>query len=157
MLFKTVVIGCLFIAIAIPIGYFALTRSIDKLAAPSWPVASARVVTSDLAKRLKSGAWCIQLRYQFVVDHKTFTSSRLSPMSSVACYRDRQAAAAVFERVQAGARIGIHYDPADPGNSIVFLDGLDFSDVLLIGLTLLLLLAGIGSLRRARGLSGGET
>jgi len=147
--FKLLLCGYLVIAMAMSMGYFTLTGAIDKLTSPSWPATHARVVSSDLNRQVKSGAWCMQMRYQYVVDHQTFDSRRLSPMSKVACYRGKQVAAAVFERVQPGAIINVRYDPVNPGKSIVYLDDLDFADVLLAGLMLALLPAGIWCVRHA--------
>ncbi|MBD8530983.1 MULTISPECIES: DUF3592 domain-containing protein [unclassified Massilia] len=147
--FKLFLAGCLIIAMAMSMGYFTLTGAIDKMTSPSWPGTQARVLSSDLNRQVKSGAWCMQVRYQYLVDHQTFVSSRLSPMSKVACYRGKQVAAAVFERVQPGAIIAIRYDPVHPAKAIVYLDALDFADVLLVGLMLALLPAGIWCVRHA--------
>jgi len=130
-------------------GYFTLTGAIDKLTSPSWPATHAQVVSSDLNRQVKSGKWCMEVRYQYVVDHKTFDSRRLSPMNKTACYRDKQVAAAVFERMQPGATIAIRYDPVHPAKAIVYLDDLDVGDVVLVGLILALLPAGIWCVRHA--------
>lgn len=103
----------------------------------------AEVMSSDVRKRVKSGAWCVQLRYQYVINDKPFASSRLSLDNSVACYRDKQVAHTLLERFQPGSRIRIRYDPSDPEKSIVHVDVVDASDFLFLALAIVLLLTGI--------------
>ena len=144
--------GCFIILLALALGTFAFHRCIDKLRSPSWPGTLAQVLTADLSKRVKSGAWCVQVRYRYRLDHKVFTSSGLSLDTNVACYRDKRSAHALFGRFQPGAELPVRYDPSNPGKSIVYLDDVDISDFLMLALALLLLFTGgllAGSSRRA--------
>ncbi|KFI05238.1 hypothetical protein JN27_22520 [Massilia sp. BSC265] len=108
----------------------------------------AEVLSSDVSRRVKSGAWCVQLRYQYVIDNKAFASSRLSLENRVACYRDKQLAHALLGRFQPGAKVAIRYDPSDPEKSIIDVDGVDCSDLVFLASAIVLLAAGILLLKR---------
>ncbi|WP_313032130.1 DUF3592 domain-containing protein [Massilia alkalitolerans] len=140
---KETFIGWLLVLLALPLGFFTFTMCMDKLASTSWPAAQAEVSTIDIRKRVKSGAWCIELRYHYRVGDHRFSSTRLSLTTKVACYRDKQVANALFRRFQPGAGIAIRYDPSDPETSIVYLDDVDFSDFIFLILTAAFLGAGI--------------
>jgi hypothetical protein len=140
--------GLLFFLIGLPLGYIALTGAVDKLTSASWPAAHAVVVSADARKRVKSGAWCIQLRYQYVTGNQAFESSRWSLANSAACYRDKQVADALLKRYPVGAGFRIRYDPSDPDKSIVHVDDdLNFMDVIFCLLAIVLLAAGIQSFK----------
>ncbi|MCA1855759.1 DUF3592 domain-containing protein [Massilia oculi] len=152
---KHAAIACILIVLALALGLFTVHRCLDKLRSPSWPRAHAQVLEATLHKRVKSGAWCVGLRYQYLVDRQLFTSSRFSLDASAACYRDRRHADALSGRVVPGARIWIRYDPANPGKALIRLDALGVPDVLMLLLAFILLPAGAllltGKVPRASG------
>jgi len=115
----------------------------DKLASTSWPVARAQVVEFEQHRNVKSGAWCAQLRYRYLVGGETFTSTRWSLATRVTCYRHQQAAGALASRFRPGAGIGIRYDPADPETAIVYLADPAFSDFIFLIFAAILLAAAI--------------
>jgi len=139
---KHAAIACILILLALALGWFTVHRCLDKLRSPSWARAHAQVLEATLHKRVKSGAWCVGLRYQYLVDRQLFTSSRFSLDASAACYRDRRHADALSGRLAPGARIWIRYDPANPAKALIRLDTLDVPDILMALFALIVLLAG---------------
>lgn len=115
----------------------------DKLASASWPAAHAEVATIDVRKQLKSGAWCVELRYHYRIGDEGFSSSRWTLATRVACYRDKQVADDLSRRFQPGTGIEIRYDPSDPQKSVVYLDDVDVSDFIFLILATVFLAAGI--------------
>ena len=143
-------LGWFFILLALPLGFFALTNSVNKLTAESWPRAQAEVLSSDLYRPSRSNRWCLRLRYRYVIDGKEYSSRRLSPSvmgGASSCAREKMVIEARLEKLQPGARIRIHYHPSNPAKAAVYLDDLDFTDYLLSGLTVLLLAGGIACIR----------
>lgn len=150
----TKLIGWCFLLLAIPLGFFAFKRSVDRCVSRSWPVTQAQVLSADMYKRSRSGDWCVRLRYRYVIDGEAFSSRKLASsfISSAGCDHDKGVIDARRERLQPGAAIRVRYDPADPGRSLVYLDDLDFSDYFFNGLALLLFVSGIKALREAASL-----
>lgn len=122
----------------------------DKQASASWPAAHAEVATIDVHQRVKSGAWCVQLRYHYRIGDERFSSTRWSLATGVACYRDKQVADALTRRFQPGTGIAIRYDPSDPQKSVVYLDDVDASDFIFLILAIVFLAAGIKLLKRVK-------
>lgn len=150
----TKLIGWFFLLLAIPLGFFAFKRSVDKCVSRSWPVTQAQVLGADMYKRSRSGDWCLRLRYRYVIDGEAFSSRKLASsfMSNAGCDQDKSVIDARRERLQPGAALRVRYDPADPGRSLVYLEDLDFSDYFFNGLALVLFASGIKALRDAAAL-----
>ncbi|MCA1247612.1 DUF3592 domain-containing protein [Massilia sp. MS-15] len=100
------------------------------------------MLATTLDKHVKSGAWCVQLRYRYIASHKVFTSSRFSLDAGAACFRDRQHADAMSARFTLGTTIWIRYDPLSPEKALILPTALGVPDILMALFALLVLLAG---------------
>jgi hypothetical protein len=116
------------------IGIASLTRMIEKQNTESWPVTQAVVLNLSTYDLVKSGARCVQLKYRYAIDGNAFVSDKisLSLAGTAACYRDEKIFDTLLMRFAPGAKIDIRYDPDDPGQSIIFFDDVDFSDIFLL-------------------------
>ncbi len=140
---KTQRFGWLCIIIALPLGYFSLTTAVDKARSKSWPAADAKVIQTEAYKSTRAGAYCFQLRYQYAIAGKEFSSTRWTLTSRVACNRDKRLVDAALEQLQPDATIRIRYDPTDPEKSFVNPEDVNFSDVFYIVLAFGLIVYGL--------------
>jgi hypothetical protein len=143
--------GWFLILFAIAAGYFSFWRTYDKLTAPAWPVTGAEIVRSSMYQRTgKSQDWCVKLAYRYTVEGKAYRSSRIgvSRIGNAGCHREQAVTAWRLASMAPGARIRVHYRPSDPGDTAVFLAGLDFLDYFGAGLTVVLFVLGVSEARK---------
>ncbi|MEX0144131.1 DUF3592 domain-containing protein [Massilia sp. LMS1-1-1.1] len=143
--------GWFLILLAISAGYFSFWRAYDKLTSPTWPVASAEIVRSSMYQRTgKSQDWCVKLSYRYSVDGKVYRSSRIgvSRIGNTGCHRNQSVTAWRLASMAPGAHIRVHFRPSDPGDTAVFLAGLDILDYFGAGLALLLFVVGVSEARK---------
>ncbi|WLI90443.1 DUF3592 domain-containing protein [Massilia sp. R2A-15] len=140
---KTQRFGWLCIIIALPLAYYSLMTVIDKARSKAWPGADAKVIQTEAYKSTRAGAYCFQLRYQYAIAGKEFSSTRWTLKSRVACNRDKHLVDAALEQLQPDATIRIRYDPTDPGKSFVDPEDVDFTDVFYIVLAFGLIVYGL--------------
>lgn len=148
----TKLFACFFILTSLPPGVYTLTRTYDKLASASWPKTQAEVLASGMYRQPKSGKWCVNLQYRYVVDGNEFISRRISTsqLGETGCDSDRKLIAARLERYPPGARIKIRYLPANPGTAIVYVAEPDLFDFFFPALTIVLAAGGAWTLGEAK-------
>ncbi|PIL45593.1 hypothetical protein CR105_05750 [Massilia eurypsychrophila] len=147
------ILGWLFILSAILIAVFTSTRVYDKVASRSWPTTYGKIFSSAMYHTSgRSSLWCVKLRYRYVIDGKTFFSTRVSTTRMAgppACDRDKEVITARMERYRPGALLKIRYHPTNPETATVYIDELDMMDYLFSLISVFLLFGGIKAIRDA--------
>ncbi len=144
---------CIILLLALPIGALQAWEVGGKLAATSWPRASAHIVTSSLYRSSKPALWCPMLRVRYQVGGKWHESRQVSSsiFAGAGCDRDKRVLDARLERMRPGDRITVRYDPDDPSDAVVYLAPvLTFFDGLLGAIALVWLGAGMSVIRKGK-------
>lgn len=97
-----------------------ITGTLPARSSLKWPAVDGEILTSEAAFDPFSGHRRARMRYQYVVDGKPYTGSRVAfNESSIFSVVSGGTAAPLFQQYTAGQVVSVYYDPADPGRSVL--------------------------------------
>lgn len=144
--------GWLYLVGAAAAALMALWNLGEKLPVFSWPETSAQVLESGLYQTRRPARWCAQVLYRYQVGGRTYESSRVSSsrVEGYRCDHDEYVMLTRLRRMQPGDRITVRYDPRQPAHAVIHADGAEANDAVFGGAALILLAAGIYTIRQER-------
>jgi hypothetical protein len=86
-----------------------------------WPVVTGTIIESRIVDRGGLERYCPFVRYAYDLGGSVFHASRIAllPGDPSLCSRAREAAAHVVQTYPVERQVAVHYDPVEPGRSVL--------------------------------------
>lgn len=143
-------LGAIILLASAPIsGYFLLQVFLTARATAAWPTVPGEITRAEV--REVFGRYSADVSYTYTVAGRPYVGHRVR--ASDGDSELREAAEQAIEGLKPGGRVEVHYDPADPGRSVLQA-GVGFQEKALLLVPLLMLALGIRAVVRLRRFGG---